>query len=56
MANILEKEIIMIVPMFYEKYSTTQSLPKVTFDVQIGSSEVEYGSICLVKQDQVWWL
>jgi len=23
MANILEKEIIMIVPMFYEKYSTT---------------------------------
>jgi len=23
MANILEKEIIMIVPIFYEKYSTT---------------------------------
>jgi len=23
MANIFEKEIIMIVPMFYEKYSTT---------------------------------
>jgi len=23
MANIIEKEIIMIVPIFYEKYSTT---------------------------------
>jgi len=27
------------------------------FDVHNGSSEeVEYGSICLVKQDQVLWL